>query len=145
MENKELLAYMRQHQHVVLSSIGADGAPQAALVGIAVLDSMELVFDTVTTSRKHANLSRDGRAAVTFSGPDEQTLQLEGIAYPVSVTGAADLSFREGYYRAWPDGPARLEWPGLCYWRVMPRWARYSDFNRGPLIAEFHWTAGLIR
>ncbi|MFI4890767.1 MAG: pyridoxamine 5'-phosphate oxidase family protein [Steroidobacterales bacterium] len=140
-DKTELLAYMRQHQHVVLSSLAADGAPQAALVGVAILDSMELVFDTVTTSRKHANLLRDRRAAVTFSGPNEQTLQLEGIAYPVSLAGAADQSFREAYYRAWPDGRARLEWPGLCYWRVMPRWARYSDFNRGPLIAEFRWAA----
>jgi hypothetical protein len=108
-------------------------------VGVATMDSMELIFDTVTTSRKHANLMQDRRAAVTFSGPDEQTLQLEGIAYPVSLSGAADASFREAYYRACPNRRERLKWPDLCYWRVTPRWARYSDFNRGPFIAEFQW------
>ena len=135
----ELLAYMRRQKLAVVSSIAADGAPQAALVGVATTDSFELIFDTVTTSRKHGNLLRDRRAAVTFSGPGEQTLQLEGIACPVSLTGAADASFRETYYRALPDGRDRLAWPGLCYWRVTPRWARYADFDRGPLIAEFHW------
>jgi hypothetical protein len=31
-----------------------------------------------------------------------------------------------------------LSWPGLTYFRVRPRWIRYSDFGQAPpLIAEF--------
>jgi general stress protein 26 len=138
----DVLGYLRKHRFAVISSCAPDGAPQGALVGIASTDSLELIFDTVTSSRKHENLSRDRRVAVTFSGPDEQTLQLEGVALPVSTSGSGDAAYREAYYRAWPDGRDRLKWTNLCYWRIVPCWARYSDFSLGPLIAEFRWDTG---
>jgi general stress protein 26 len=137
----DLLAFMRKHRYAVISTCSADGAPQGALVGVATTDSMQLIFDTVSSSRKHKNLARDHRIAVTFCGPEEQTLQLQGLAHPVATSGPADSVYRKAYYLAWPDGRERLAWPNLSYWRISPRWARYSDFNRGPLIAEFHWDA----
>ena len=127
---------MRSHRLVVVSSLGADGSPQSALVGIAVTDAFEIVFDTAASSRKHGNLGRDPRTAVTFTGPGEQTLQFEGTASAVSVAAPEDATWRETYYLAWPDGRSRLGWPGISYWRIEPRWLRFSDFDRGPLIFE---------
>jgi len=135
----ELLAYMRSHKLAVVSSLAKEGAPQSALVGVATTDDLEIVFDTVDKSRKHANMVRDRRVSVAFSGPAEQTLQCEGICAPVPVQGNDGAHYRETYYRAWPDGRARLSWEGLVYWRIEPKWARYSDFDRGPLIVEFRW------
>jgi hypothetical protein len=132
----ELLAYMRSHKLAVVGSLAADGTPQAALVGIAVTDDLQVVFDTVSTSRKHGNLLRDGRASVTFSGPGEQTLQMEGNAAPASTTDAGDAIYLSAYYQAWPDGRDRAKWANIAYWRIVPRWMRYSDYDRGPLIAE---------
>jgi hypothetical protein len=135
----ELLNYMRGHRLAVVSSIGPRGEPQAALVGIAVSPLCEVIFDTVEDSRKHANLLRDPRASLVFTGPAEKTLQLEGIARPVPVSGAQDTDLRSIYYEAWPDGRDRLSWPMLAYWCIAPQWARYSDFLSGPLIQEFRW------
>jgi pyridoxine/pyridoxamine 5'-phosphate oxidase len=133
----DLLAYLRRAKLATVSTLGADGAPQAALVGIGVTDDLRIVFDTLSTSRKHANLTLDPRIALVVSGPDEQTLQYEGLAaqFPTAGSGGADA--REAYYRSWPDGRERLSWPGLVYWCVSPTWARYSDYARGPLIAHF--------
>ena len=130
---------MRRHKLAVAATCGAHGGPQSALVGVGTTQALEVVFETLSTTRKHANLQRDPRIAVTFSGPDEQTLQYEGAVLPVSVTSAEDDVYREAYYDAWPEGRQRLNWPNLVYWRVTPRWARYSDYSRGPLIVEFHW------
>jgi general stress protein 26 len=135
----ELLAYMRSHKLAVIATIGQDGGPQSALVGVAATHAFEVVFDTLSTTRKHANLKRDRRIAVTFSGPGEQTLQLEGLALPVSVASAEDEVYRHAYYEAWPEGRQHIQWQNLAYWRVVPRWARYSDYDRGPLILEFDW------
>jgi len=132
----DLLRYMRGHKLAVVATLAADGSPQAALVGVGVTGALDVVFDTVSTSRKHANLLRDPRAAVTFTGPGEQTLQYEGTAIAVSLQGIEDASYREIYYEAWPDGRVRLSWPDLVYWRITPRWLRFSDFDRGPLIFE---------
>ncbi|MGN6148156.1 MAG: pyridoxamine 5'-phosphate oxidase family protein [Rhizomicrobium sp.] len=134
-----LLAYMRSHKLAVVGSLGPDGAPQAALVGIAVTDDLQVVFDTVSTSRKHGNLLRDGRASVTFSGPGEQTLQMEGNATPVSMTDAGNAVYLSAYYAAWPDGRDRAKWPKIAYWRIAPKWMRYSDYARGPVIEEFRF------
>jgi hypothetical protein len=135
----ELLEYMRGHRVAVVSSIGVNREPQSALVGIAVSPFCEVVFDTVMDSRKHANLLRDPRASIVFSGPAEQTLQLEGIAKSIAVVGTQDAELRSLYYEVWPDGRHRLNWPNLAYWCIIPRWARYSDFGGGPLIQEYNW------
>lgn len=136
LSDAELLAYMRGHTLAVVSTIGRDGGPQAALVGVAVSDDLGIVFDTVTTSRKHANLLRDARASVTFSGPGEQTLQYEGAALPVSTSSETDAAWRELYYRAWPECRDHVAWPTLAYWRLEAHWLRFSDYDRGPLILE---------
>lgn len=138
-DKPELLAYMRDRKLAVVSTLGLDGEPQAALVAVATTDSFQVVFDAVSTSRKHGNLTQDRRAAITFSGPDEKTLQYEGLASPVTLDGRDDAVYREIYYAVWPDGRDRLSWPNLVYWRIDPTWARYSDFDAGPLIREFHW------
>jgi general stress protein 26 len=138
-DRADLLRYVRLHTLAVVATSGPDGEPQSALVGVGCTDSLELVFDTLSTTRKHQNLMRDARIAVTFSGPGEKTLQLEGLALTVSLAGVEDATYREAYYRSWSSGRDRLEWPGLVYWRISPRWARYSDYDRGPLIAEFRW------
>ena len=133
---QDLVAYLRHAKLATIASLAADGSPQAALVGIGVTDDLQLIFDTSTQSRKHANLLRDPRVAVVVGGPGEQTLQYEGLAAPVPTTGADGEQMREAYYLSWPDGRARLGWPDLAYWRVSPRWARYTDFDRGPLVAQ---------
>jgi len=135
----DLFDYMRGHRLAVVTSLGFQGEPQAALVGVAVSPAFQVIFDTVSDSRKHANLSRDPRAAVVFVGPEEKTLQFEGLARPMALGGAQDAALRSIYYEAWPDGRDRLTWPKLAYWCIAPQWARYSDFDSGPLIQEFTW------
>jgi hypothetical protein len=129
MTRPELVALLRNHKLAVQASLHPDGAPQAAVVGIAVTDDLELVFDTVTTSRKFANLQRDGRCAfAVWSG--ELTVQLEGLAdEPVG----ADLERLVAcYLAAFPDGHERAKWPTIAYFRVRVRWARLSDFGVVP-------------
>ena len=48
--------FIATRKYGVISSVGPRGEPQSALVGIAVSDELEIVFDTVTTSRKYPNL-----------------------------------------------------------------------------------------
>jgi hypothetical protein len=133
----DLVDYIRGARLAIVSSLGAGGEPQSALVGIGVTDDLNIIFDTTTDTRKHANLTRDPRASIVMAGPGEQTLQYEGLAAPVSTTGAEDQAIREAYYLSWPDGRQRLAWPNLAYWRLKPTWARYSDYARGPLIVQF--------
>jgi hypothetical protein len=140
-----LLAFLRSRRYAVQSSIHPGGAPQSAVVGIAVSDDFEIVFDTLGTSRKAVNLRQ--RAEIAFvigslEGTDERTVQVEGRAD--EPQGAERARLIDLYLAVFPDGRVRQQWPGLTYFRATPRWLRYSDYTRDPpLIAE--WDAAALR
>jgi hypothetical protein len=52
MDKADIHAFMAKFRYGVVSSIGSDGMPQSALVGIAVTPALEIIFDTVRSSRK---------------------------------------------------------------------------------------------
>jgi len=57
-----------------------DGHPQSALVGIAVTQELEIVFDTLNSSRKYRNLIQHPSCSLVIGWDGEQTVQYEGIA-----------------------------------------------------------------
>lgn len=139
MHRAGLLTFLRQHRLAVQASVGAGPGPQAAVVGIAVTERFEIVFDTLGSTRKRQNLQTNPRIAFVIGGMldgDERTVQYEGIAD--EPTGQELERATTAYYAVYPDGPSRLSWPGLTYVRVRPTWIRFSDFNVSPPeIVEF--------
>jgi general stress protein 26 len=130
MQRDDLLQFLRGHKLAVQASVGPDGDPQAAVVGYAVSDALEIVFDTVESSRKVRNLVAEPRIALVIGWDEEITVQLEGVAdFP---TGVVRERVRECYFVAYPDGRERLAWPGITHVRVRPTWVRFSDFTREP-------------
>ena len=138
MTRTELLSFLRAQAWTVEASVSPENAPEAAVVGVAVTDSLELVFDTLGDTRKAANLRRNPRIAFVFGWDDAQTVQYEGIAD--EPTGEALAPLQALYFARFPDGPSRLAWPGLTYFRVRPIWIRYTDF-RGDRPVETIFTA----
>ena len=133
MTRTELIAWLRRHPFAVVSTVHADHRPQAAVVGVAVTDALELVFDTLTTSRKYDNLRRDARCALV-AWQDAVTVQLEGVAD--EPEGAERDRLVATYLAAFPDGQARAELPTIAYVRITPRWIRVSDFSSEPARVE---------
>jgi general stress protein 26 len=124
---------MRAHRLAVQATASTEGAPQAAVVGFAVSDHFEIVFDTLASTRKAQNIRANARVAFVIGGlkrNDERTVQYEGIAD--EPTGTELERLKNSYYEVFPDGPDRLSWPGLIYVRVRPTWIRYSDYTRDP-------------
>ena len=141
-----LLEFMRSNRYVVESSVHADGGPQGAMVGVAISDDFEIVFDTLETSRKAQNLRLNPRIAFVFRGfmpHDERTVQYEGVADEPTEADRARLV--DLYLSVFPDGRERQTWAGLIYVRAKPAWLRYSDYDHDPPeIVEFD-RAGLIK
>lgn len=121
--------FIASRRYGVISSIGPGGEPQSALVGIAVSPQLEIVFDTVKTSRKYPNLKADSRIAVVIGWEGEQTVQYEGAA--VEPEDGELLRAKAIYFAAWPSGVERQKWPGIAYFLIRPNWLRYSDFDTG--------------
>lgn len=131
--------FVATQQLAVVATLGPDGAPQAALVGIALTNRFELVFDSVDSSRKIGNLRRDQRASAVIGGTmqDERTVQVDGIAD--EPTGDEAERIRDAYFRVWPDGRDRANWAGLTHVRITPLWLRFSDWTTAPVIVT-EWT-----
>lgn len=109
-------------------------------MGVAVTPQLEVIFDTVKSSRKYANLIARPACSFVFGWANEQTVQYEGEAE--ELDGSELRRCQEVYFRVWPDGPTRLTWQGIVYFLVKPKWIRYSNYDQNPpLILEFVFSA----
>ena len=134
MDRTFLHVFMTQHRYGVVSSISQQGAPQSALVGIATTPANEIIFDTMTSSRKYHNLAARPDCSFVVGWSGEQTVQLEGMA---TEPKGPDLNrYQEIYFAVWPDGVARRNWPGITWFVIRPRWIRYSDYDQTPPLIE---------
>jgi hypothetical protein len=125
---------MTRFRYGVVSSMSRDGSPQSALVGIATTPELEIVFDTLNSSRKYQNLIECPSCSLVVGWDGEQTVQYEGIA--AEPKGAELKQYQEAYFAVWPDCVAHLSWPGIAYFVVRPRWIRYSDYDQKPPLIE---------
>jgi pyridoxine/pyridoxamine 5'-phosphate oxidase len=136
MTKADLYAFAAQFNLGVLGTIGGASSPQSALVGIAIAPQLEIVFDTVKSSRKYGNLKARPACSFVIGWAGEQTMQFEGEAEELAPPELE--RYQEIYFKAFPDGPARLSWAGIVYFVVRPKWIRYSDYDKSPpLIREF--------
>jgi hypothetical protein len=134
MNPSDLYTFIASKPYAVISTIAANGSPQSALVGIAVTPDLEIIFDTLSTTRKYANLLANPTCSLVIGWDDEKTLQYEGTAF---FPPEPDLSgYQELYFARWPECRVHQQWPDIAYVVIRPTWIRYSDFNHQPPTIE---------
>jgi general stress protein 26 len=127
MNVEEVYQFMNRERLAVLATAGENGQLEAALMGFAVTPELEIIFDTLQTSRKYPNLKKNPRVAWVIGCTTEITVQYEGMARELS--GPELAKYKKVYFAAFPDGPTRESWPGITYFVVRPKWVRYCDYN----------------
>ena len=135
MTREELLRFLQKHRLGVASTTADSGDPQSALVGIAVTDQFEIVFDTLAKTRKCQNLRKHPRISVVVGWDQEITVQYEGVAD--EPTGSELERLKAIYFAVYPECMSHQTWEGITYVRIRPTWIRYSDFNPDGRILEF--------
>jgi uncharacterized pyridoxamine 5'-phosphate oxidase family protein len=133
-DQQQFINFVRQCGQAVIATRGAEGAPQAALVGITATGRGELVFDTRRSSRKYRNLSAFAQVALVIGWENEMTVQCEGTAD--TPTGADRDRCLQAYFAQYPDGVERALDPDIVHVRVRPSWLRYSDYRPGSFTVE---------
>ncbi len=123
----EVLRFMKSERLAVLATVGDDRRPEAALMGFAVTPELEIIFDTVKTSRKYPNLKKNPRVAWVIGCSTEITVQYEGMAD--ELEGEELVKYKKTYFATFPDGRARENWPGIAYFVVRPKWLRFCDYD----------------
>jgi uncharacterized pyridoxamine 5'-phosphate oxidase family protein len=127
MNVEEVYRFMKQERLGVLATSSADGQPEAALMGFAVTPELEIVFDTLRTSRKYPHMKANPRVAWVVGCTTEVTVQYEGVAD--ELEGEELTKYQKIYFAKFTDGQQRLSWPGITYFVVRPKWVRYCDYN----------------
>jgi hypothetical protein len=105
---EQIFNIARSKRYLIVSTVNESGAPEAALMGFALTQANEVVFDTLSTSRKAVNLARNPRRPIFANGRTGAPARI-GPTSPISSCN------RSGY-----DTPTM---PGL-------RWFRSSRSNR---------------
>ena len=129
MNLQEVFRFLNSERLGVLTTATKSGQPQAALMGFAVTPELEIIFDTVRSSRKYTNLKENPRVAWVVGCTTEVTVQYEGEAE--ELKGEALAKYKRIYFQKFSDGPARENWAGITYFVVRPKWVRYCDYNPG--------------
>lgn len=119
----------------VVASIGADGTPQAAYVGLTSSDDGVLIFDAAADSRKVANIGESAQVAVAVTGADI-SIQFEGRAHIANHEERWRLG--EVYSERFP-GSRALD-VGFVLVAVEPSWVRVYDASEHPAeVSEASW------
>ena len=136
MTKADIYQFIAKQKLGVLGTLSSGGSPQSALVGIAVTPELEIIFDTVKSSRKFQNLMSNPGCSFVVGWTGEIKVQYEGQAS--QPKGVALARYQQAYFARWPECRSHLSWPGITYFVVRPRWIRYSDFDQNPpFIEEF--------
>jgi pyridoxine/pyridoxamine 5'-phosphate oxidase len=135
MKLEDVFDIVRRKRLAVVSTVHDSGAPEAALVGFALTRENDIVFDTLSTSRKAVNLARRPAAALVVGWDDDISIQIEGEARRPAGDDLAGA--KAAYFDEWPDGRDRENWPDIAYFVIRPRWIRYSCYAGVPDVAEF--------
>jgi hypothetical protein len=137
MKRSDLIEFARAQKWAVEASVSKEGAasqPQAAVIGVAISDDFEFVFDTLKETRKAINLRSNPKIALVVGWDEGITLQIDGVADEL-VPGTADFErLKKIYLAKFPDGVERESLPNITYFRVKPSWTRYSDFTKTPPV-----------
>lgn len=119
----EVVAFVREARLAVVATANSDGAPEAALVEMAVTEPGELVFNTKTRSRKVRNIGLGSRIAVVVGWSHQVSVQLEGEARPVA--GAERADYARVFQQQFPN--ARVLNDDFTLIVIKPDWLRYYD------------------
>jgi len=134
MENQEIkkliFNFIRKHKIAAISTISKEGGPCGAIVGFGETSELELIFETFSTYRKYANIQFNNRVAFVIGWEENITVQYEGEAY--ELNGIEAEKYKEIY---WEKNPKARRWstkPEIRFFKVIPKWIRYSDLNVNP-------------
>ncbi|MBY0328833.1 pyridoxamine 5'-phosphate oxidase family protein [Patescibacteria group bacterium] len=118
----------------VISTVGADGKPESAVVYFSCDENLDLYFTTRNSSRKYKNLSTNPAIAfVIYEDKQKKTIQIEGTAETITDTHDQGAMFSELVSLATKNNPTppidQLGESEIMFIRITVTWARIGNFE----------------
>lgn len=125
-----VLDFIKKHKIGVIATVGADNKPEAAVIEFGETDDLELIFDAFENSRKIQNVKQNSRVAFVIGWDEDITIQYEGEAF--ELTGDELEKYQRIYLAKNPAVAKWIQTEGITFFKVIPKWIRYSDLNKDP-------------
>jgi len=129
-KKKIILDFIKKLDLMVISTATLDGVPEAAVVEFGETSSLEIIFDTLKSSRKYKNLKQNNKVAIVIGWNENITVQYEGEAH--ELFGDELEEVKKLYFAKNARAKRWGNVPDLTYFKVNPKWIRYSDLNTDP-------------
>jgi len=129
-QKKIILDFIKKQRLAVISTVGIDSKPESAVLEFGETEKLEIIFDTFSTSRKYKNLQTNKNVSLVIGWDENITVQYEGVAE--EVRGKEAKEYQQIY---WNKNPKAQRWESredITYFKVMPKWIRYSDLRKEP-------------
>ena len=127
---KFLNTFIKTHKLAVIASVNETSLPEAAVIGIAVTENLEIIFSSFVTSRKYANLQKNPKIALVIGWEKGTTVQYEGIAIELSQDEAEKQL--ETSLKKTQSIALKLELENQVVYKITPNWVRFSDLSIDP-------------
>jgi len=130
-EPKIVYNFLKSQPLATVSIVNEDGNPESALVGFGEKEDLTLIIGTNKSTRKYKNILKNPKVALAIGFGNEMiTVQYEGIAefMPDDEEGG----YKKLYYAKNPSAQKYESDVGQTYFKIIPKWIRYTDFNKEP-------------
>ncbi len=130
MSKEKILDFIKSQDLAVVTTVDKNGRPEAALVAISETEDLELIFGSLSDTRKNENIKNHPDIAVVIGLDDKITIQYEGKA--VRLEGEEEEEAKQIHIKKLPGSAKYADMEGQEYFKITPKWIRYSDFNHFP-------------
>jgi general stress protein 26 len=129
-QRKKITVLLKANQFCVLATNSTTGTPESAVVAFSNTSDLEIVFASFKQTRKNKNLEKDPHISMVIGWDNLTTLQVEGTAEVVVGEERARLEdahcLKNQLSNKYRNDPRQV------YFKVRPRWIRYSNFSVDP-------------
>lgn len=129
-KEKIIFDFIRKHTLAVISTVNSLGYPESAVVEFSETKELEIIFDTFAAYRKYNNLQSNPWISLVIGWDNDITVQYEGIA--VELQGEELKRCVDVHITKLPKAKKFLDMDMIRYFKVTPKWIRYSDLSVNP-------------
>lgn len=128
----ELSALLSNQLLCSIATIGADGYPNSASVAFSHTPELSFVFSTDDSTRKAANIARNGKVAITVTDAEKRvTMQAEGVAVKLSREEFTE-KYETYHFEKLPFTRFFKDIPTMSFYIVTPVHMKLTDINEKP-------------
>jgi len=128
-KKKIILDFIRKQKLAVLATVG-DVVPESSVLEFGETNNLEIILDMFVSSRKYKNMKKNPNVSLVIGWDENITIQYEGVAE--ELKRGKKVKYQQIY---WMKNPTAKRWAdkeGITYFKITPKWIRYSDLNNHP-------------